>query len=447
MESTRKSVSSTELVGVARVFDRLLPPKLLNARQVTGASAVYTPWVATWLMVYQRLCGNGTLGDAVASLTQLGSDLLPDSKRIRAGRISGNTGGYARARDRLNVGLAQWAADKSFRTLVAESPPSWLGRRVFTMDGSSLSLAPTAELRSSYPPAQNQHGASHWPVLRMVAAHELSSGCAVRPEVGPMYGPAAIGEVALAERLLPRLPAHSVLLADRNFGVFAMTWAARQSGHDTVLRLTEKRFRSLRRAAQPIGAGVWELAWRPSRYDRRSHNDLPADAVIPVQLYEVHVSDRLTLWLVSTMPADPTQLAELYHHRQDIETDLRDYKRTLFMDELRGRSVTMVDKELAAATIAYNLVVLVRRLAAMRISTTPRRLSFARVWSLVKVILVPAPDVSDLHLIQQRIEQVVRMAGQCKLPNRAGRSYPREVIARRRKFPLRSPPNANSKRK
>jgi len=447
MESTRKSVGSTELLGAARVFDRLLPATAFNAQQATCASAVYTPWVVTWLMVYQRLCGNGTLADAVASLTQLGSDLLPDTQRTRAGRISGNTGGYARARDRLQVGLAQGAADESFRALVAESPASWQERRGFTIDGSSLSLAPTAELRSSYPPGQNQHGSSHWPVLRLVAAHELSSGCAVRPEVGPMYGPAAIGEVALAARLLARLPVQSVLLADRNFGVFAMTWAARQSGHDTVLRLTEKRFRSLLRAAQPVDPGVWELAWRPSRYDRPSHGDWPDDAVIPVRLYEVRVSDQLTLWLVSTMPADPTKLAELYHRRQDIETDLRDYKRTLRMDELRGRSVAMVDKELAAATIAYNLVVLVRRLAAAQINTTPRRLSFARVWSLVKVILVQAPDLSDPHVAQRRIEQVVRMAGQCKLPNRPGRSYPREVIARRRKFPLRSPPNASPKRK
>jgi hypothetical protein len=54
----------------------------------------------------------------------------------------------------------------------------------------------------------------------LVLAHELASGAALRPEVGAMYGPAADSEVALAVRLIPRIPAKSVLMADRNFGVF-----------------------------------------------------------------------------------------------------------------------------------------------------------------------------------------------------------------------------------
>ena len=39
---------------------------------------------------------------------------------------------------------------------------------------------------------------------------------------------------------------------------------------------------------------------------------------------------------------------------------------------------------------------------------------------------------------QARFEQLLRAAGQRQLPNRKpGRSYPREVIPRRRKFPER----------
>jgi hypothetical protein len=36
-----------------------------------------------------------------------------------------------------------------------------------------------------------------------------------------MYGPEAVGEIALAQGLLQRLPKNSILLADRNFGIFA----------------------------------------------------------------------------------------------------------------------------------------------------------------------------------------------------------------------------------
>ncbi|WP_020465917.1 transposase, partial [Singulisphaera acidiphila] len=145
----------------------------------------------------------------------------------------------------------------------------------------------------------------------------------------------------------------------------------------------------------------------------------------------------LTLWLVSRLPDEGCELAAIYGQRQNIETDLRDLKRTLRLEEMRGRSTEMVAKELASATVAYNMANLIRRMAAARVEIAPRRLSFNRVWSLVKVLLLESLDTTDPAKIQERIDLVLRMSGQCKLANRPGRHYPREVIARRRKFPLR----------
>jgi len=41
------------------------------------------------------------------------------------------------------------------------------------------------ELVEAYPPTRNQHGASHGPWLRLLLAHDLYPGLAVRPEWGP----------------------------------------------------------------------------------------------------------------------------------------------------------------------------------------------------------------------------------------------------------------------
>jgi hypothetical protein len=436
MEACSELLSPPELGEAMRMFEQLVPLEALHERQTPAAWSVYTPWLTTWLMVYQRLCGNGSLADALNIMPDLPEELLAGRSRST---LSANTGGYARARSRLEGAVAEWAADASYQSLVAATPPSWEQRRVLTIDGSSLSLAPTANLRQAYPPAENQHGRSHWPVLRLVAAHELSSGCAVRPEVGPMYGAHAVGEVELATRLLQRLPAPSVLLADRNFGVFAMAWAAVQAGHDAVLRLTEKRFRAWERAAEAVGPGVWRLTWRPSRWDRDAHPQLPADARLSVHLYEIVIRPQLTLWLVSTVRAAPSTLAELYRQRGDVETDLRDYKRTLQMHELRSRSADMVRKELAAAAIAYNVVVLVRRLGAARADVAPRKLSFARVYSVVKALLFHTRTIDTPEAFHSRLDEVLRRVGQCKLPNRPGRSYPRKILARSRTFPIRAP--------
>ena len=79
-----------------------------------------------------------------------------------------------------------------------------------------------------------------------------------------MYGEDPDAEVALALRLLPRIPPHSLLMADRNFGVFGFAYYAVQAGHDVLTRLTAPRFRALQKKAQPLGPGRWTLTWTPT---------------------------------------------------------------------------------------------------------------------------------------------------------------------------------------
>ncbi|MGL4464494.1 MAG: transposase [Planctomycetia bacterium] len=115
--------------------------------------------------------------------------------------------------------------------------------------------------------------------------------------------------------------------------------------------------------------------------------------------------------------------------RWEVETDLRLWKRTLGVDALRGRSVEMVLKEVAMGALAYNLVVEVRRLAA----APPKRISYTGVWSLVTITLF-SPRERTAEKWREHVDRVLRWAAQRKLPNRPGRSYPRQVPASRRRF-------------
>jgi len=435
MDAANPQTSVAELTEAIRLFEQLVPQEQLAGKAPTNAATVYTPWIVAWLLVYQRLIGNGSLQAAVAELCRLGPDHLPDNKRTREQTLSAGTGAYSSARQRLPVAAMQSAADSVTQTLLARRPGSWPGRPVFAIDGSTLSLAPTAELLAAFPPATNQHGESYCPTLLWVAAHEISRGIAVRPEVGAMYGPQAEGEVAVAGRLLSRLPA-ALLLGDRNFSTFAFAWNAKQSNHEFVLRLTESRFRALLRQAKPTGENAWTLTWRPSANDRRATPDLPADAALAVHLHAVPLDANTTLWLVSSVASSAVELAALYRQRGTIETDFRDLKRTLRLEEIRGQSVAMVLKELAAATIAFNLIGQIRVLAAEQIRVEPRRLSFSRIATLVRTLLLPL-DLSDPESVRQRVAMVLRMATQCKLPLRPGRNYPRVAIPKASKFPPR----------
>ncbi len=73
-------------------------------------------------------------------------------------------------------------------------------------------------------------------------------------------------------------------------------------------------------------------------------------------------------------PAD--ELAELYHCRRQVETDLRYLKTAMGMNVLRCKSVDAVEKELLMFALAYNLVCCVMLAAGRRQGVPPDRISF-----------------------------------------------------------------------
>lgn len=423
------------------LFQQLVPHDQLDAYD-TGHTGIFASWVVVWLMIFQRLHQNASLARAVAEL-QAGavSHVLPDCRRVRQHAISSNTGGYSQARRDLPLEAAIQVADHIFRHLAATQEPAWQGRRAYLIDGSTSSLSHQGELVDRFPAQANQYGPSHWPMLRFVIAHELSSGFATRPEWGAMAGPHARSETALARTLLQRLGPAGIIVGDRNFGIFALAYHATQAGHDVLLRLTDARFQALRRGATATGPGVWSLAWQPSAWDRKATPELPADARVAGRLVEVtamHQGQVVVLRVFTTdREATPAELAALYRRRWHIETDLRDIKQTLRLDRLWGKSVEVVEKELVLGIVAYNLVVQVRRLAAARAGLEPRGLSFSRVLGLMQAFCGGLPWTPPARW-EEQFERLLKSAGQCRLPHRRRvRSYPREVIPRRRTFPKR----------
>lgn len=425
-----------------RIFNQIVAPDLLGAFE-SGHLGIFSPWVVVWLMVFQRLHQNASLSRAVAEL-RLGevAKMLPDCRRVRDDRISVNTGGYSQARSDLPLDAAIVVTDHVFRTLAADQVLAWKGRRAFVLDGTTLSAANTPELVDHFPPAENQHGRSHWPVIHVVTAHDLTSGFAARPEWGAMYGAKAVSEAELCRPLMARLGPPAVIVADRNFGIFSVAYSATRSGHDVVFRLKDDRWNRMVAQAVPIGPGQWRLEWRPSRWDRKANPGLPADAVVCGRLIEVtvqHGGESIRLRMFTTeMTATTGEVADFYALRWNVETDIKNVKQTLQLHRPRGRSIDIVSKEILLGVVAYNLVIQVRRMAAQRAGIEPRRLSFKRVLDLVQAYGESSAATPDMQGWDERFERLLDAAAQCRLPvKKKFRSYPREVIARSQGFPTR----------
>ena len=298
-------------------------------------NAVYTTSVVLWMLVSQRMNSEGSLESAVKRLIQTQPDFLPRNKRVFEKTLSNGTASYSRARTRLQREAAQWFAQRVSQSLIDATQPSWNGRRVYLLDGTTITLAPEPALRREFPPAKNQHSVNPsrvgvWPVALLVVAHELASGAALIPAVGAMYGEHAVSETALVRELFTQMPTDGIAMADSGFGIFAVAWDAQQTNHDFVFRLTDARFQALRRhatiVAQNANSITSSLTWQPSAKERKTHPDLPADAAIEVRLHEIRIHDAMTLCLVTSLPHSAEELSDLYHLRSDIEIDIRNFK-------------------------------------------------------------------------------------------------------------------------
>ena len=409
---------------------------------------IYTARLVVWMMMIQRLQPRGTLARSVAQLVEGRFDpLLSQCKRVREKNIGLATGGYCQARQHLPKLLVSRTMDELIERLrqrLVESQPE-LPQRAYLLDGSSLQLEHEPELEQAYPPASNQHGKSHWPVVRIVVLHDLETGLAERPYWGPFNGRKAVSEQALAERAMAHVPAGSVIVGDRNFGIFSTAYSTQQAGHKAVLRLTAVRAKSL--LGGPIARpGEYPVRWRASRWDGRKKNQpparpWPADASVEGRLIAWRVGrgkHKQWLYLFTTTSLPAEEVVALYGCRWRIETDLRSLKQTVHLYRIGAHSAEMMEKELLVAVMAYNLVRAIMFQAAQRAQIDPRQLSFTYACNIVLDGYGEVLAARTAKQQQEKLDRMIDLVARCRLPKRTKRrSYPREVWGRGYRFPIR----------
>jgi len=277
-------------------------------------------------------------------------------------------------------------------------------------------------------------------VLRIVVLHELETGLAEQPWWGPMYGTEAVSEQGLAEKTMDALAPGSVLVGDRNFGVFSIAWQARQRSIDVVIRLTGERARKL--CGEPIPTeGERVVRWTPSRFDGRRQGGMPAGAAVQGRLIALRIGkgqSKQWLYLFTTLADAPEEVLALYGKRWDIETDLRSLKRTVRLHHIAARNESMMEKELLTAVAAYNLVRAVMALAARRQNLSPRQLSFTFVLNVVNAAWPRLQTAHTKEAYQRAFIDLLDAAAQGTHPKRRKRrTPPRAVWHRRHTFPAR----------
>jgi hypothetical protein len=440
---------------VLTLFLRLLPVQFfaaaLEQAGVKENNRVYNSAVVVWLMIFQCLV-QGTLESAVLELLSGGlpSSFWPkpckrvaEAAREGGGRLSNETSAFNKGRQELSSPVLEQCYDHAFQQLIEPADLAPDRRQAFFFDGTTVRMPHSEDLAKSYPPTGNQHGTSHWPSLRLLVAHDLYTGLGMRPEWGPVNGGKgkAVSEQSLLDKAIDRLPSDATVVADANFGVFSVAWAAAQSGHPVVLRLT--KVRAMHLAGGPLQDGTdRRIRWKPTREDRRSHPDLPKDASVSGRLIVRQVqpnngAEPFLLALFTTLEDAPEAVAELYGKRWNIELDLRQLKNTLRLDELTCTSTEMVAKEINVRMLTYNLVRATICLTALKAGLEPRVFSFTQVKNVLQAFLPRIAAATDERTRRKLYDDMEYYLGRCKLPQRQRPSYPRAVWPKPKSYPAR----------
>lgn len=367
--------------SVESTFADVLPKESLRewVRQEVGVyrDRIYSPLATLMLFIEQVLGTDHSCQDAVARGL---------STRVALGQptCSLNTGPYCKARARLPLTLIVRFAREVGDRLCARQPATWRwrNREVKLIDGTTVSMPDTPANQARFPQSGGQQPGLGFPLARLVAIVSLSTGAVLDWAVAACKGKNT-GETALLWHPMPGLRRGDIVIADSYYCGYFMIARLAMFGVDVLMPQHHLRITDFRRGKR-LGVRDHQASWarpqRPRWMDESTYQTMPKT----LSLREVRVGGRILVTTLSDARAVAKQeLADLYAMRWHIELDLRAIKSVMQMDILRCKTPAMVEKEIAAHFLAYNLVRLAMAQAAFASGVLPRELSFKAALQLL----------------------------------------------------------------
>lgn len=412
-------------------FNVLTGPELLEVTEAhlpEHRERLYPPTVTLAMFLRQALAADPSCQRAVNgwAASRAAEGLSPQSVR---------TGGYCRARARLPLSMVQALTLESGRLLSARALSGWRwrGRHVKLLDGTGVSMPDTPSNQIAFPQPSCQAQGVGFPLARLCTVHCLASGAVLAAAVGPFQG-AGHSELNLSRTLLGAFAPQDLLLADALYANYWFIADLLEAGVDVVMRQHGSRVTEFRRG-QHLAPRDHLVRWekpksKPAWMSRERYHAYPSQ----LRLREARVGGRILVTSLLDAQATPKQaLGELYPQRWHIELDLRCIKTTLGMEVLRCRSPAMIEKELWAHLLAYNLIRLLMAQAAAERATAPRALSFkhtVQLWSeFTSRAVLREVNTTDA------LRTLFRLIAQLPTGHRPCRSEPRARKRRPKSFP------------
>jgi Insertion element 4 transposase N-terminal/Transposase DDE domain len=288
----------------------------------------------------------------------------------------------SQARTRLGAAPVKRLYDEAVRPIATEKTlGAWYREwKLVALDGFTMEVADTDANRAAFAlPESPSGGESAYPRLRGVALAEVGTHVLFAAEIDSY----STGEITLARRVLPRLEAGMLCLADRYFPGHDLWNEALGTGAELVWRIRQK-IRLPETAELPDGS-------RLARFHRRWQKGRPQGEGVAVRVIDYRVSGkeetiRIITSILDHQKAPADELAKLYHERWEFETALDEFKTHLrgARTVLRSQTPELVRQELYGLLLAHFALRALMHEAALHAGRDPDRISFMHTVNVVR---------------------------------------------------------------
>jgi hypothetical protein len=424
LDQLRARFARNEGLPFADVLTEASIRDALNQHEVRYRDRVFGPVTTLWGFLSQVLSDDHSCRETVSRII---------AHRAASGQAacSPNTASYCNARGRLPTGVLRSLTRRTAGELQAAAAQEWKwnGRDVFIADGSHVSMPDTPENQARYPQPVVQQPGLGFPLARVVVLLSLATGACHDLAIAPYEGKGT-GETTLLRELYGALKPGDVVLADALFDNYFLVCELRERGIDIVARAQYERVGSQVLQSRPDGEILlWQRPNKPRGMTGQQYRRYPKS--LRMRQVSVDARDRdnraeqfKVITTILDGSVDGGQFGDLYERRWEGEVDIRSIKSVMQMDILRCKTPEMVQKEIWAHLLAYNLLRTVMAVAAGENGLEPRQVSFKGAKQAVTAF---APKIESARPADRPalIDALVAVIAYHRVGDRPGRWEPR----------------------
>jgi hypothetical protein len=400
-------------VGVFKnLFTQMLAPATLDQiLNQCGVRRRRPPAVApTELLcglVFHALAGKGTFSQHMKEATD--QELTDGALSQRRAKLSWNV-----------FQLIMKEALKPKADATKHPQAFYRGLRLCGVDGSRFSMTNSPQLKETMTKPESRRGPVAFPQMGAVVLVELGLHNPIAAAVG-MEGES---EMVLAKQVLESLPAKSLLIGDRYYGVPEVLHGLARQGREFLVRVRDN-IKSAILESYPDGSALVEIGSGKSKVVVRE--------ILAEVGRENGPASPVRLWtsLVDWREHKVEDLLGLYGRRWEQEIFFKELKvDTRSTEQLRSHTVLTAAQEIAALVLAYTVLVDHRIAAAEVAEVGVLRISFGKtlqvlqgLWSFLEL----SADLLGPKKVAVVVQRALEKISQWAIPKRRQRSCPRAV--------------------